>query len=191
MIVMETHKRLYHAGASYTITELRQMFWIPSNHQQLKKLLCQCVTCNKLTGKPYTAPDPPPLPKVRVKQCKPFTITGVNFTGAHFVRERRGDARKVYICLFTCVSTRAVHNEVVPDLTTESFLLAFRKFSTRKSLQSKMLSDNASTFLAAADELCQSNPTRSKDCYNPRMSPGNSFPNRPRSTVDSGNDSLD
>ena len=130
----------------------RLMFWILSIHQQVKKLLRRCVTCNKLTGKPYTAPDPPPLPKVHVKQCRPFTITGVDFTGALFVREGRGEERKVYICLFAYASTRAVYIEVVPDLTAESFLLAFRKFSSRKSLPSKMLSDNASTFLAAADE---------------------------------------
>ena len=60
---------------------------------------------------------------------------------------------KVYICLFLCEVTRAVHLEVVTDLTAETFLLAFRQFCSQKSLAQKMISDNASTYLEAAEEL--------------------------------------
>lgn len=48
---------------------------------------------------------------------------------------------------------RALHLEIVVDLTVETFLLAFRRFSSRKSAPHTMLSDNASTFLATAEEL--------------------------------------
>ena len=89
-------------------------------------------------GKPYRAPDPPPLPKVRVAESPPFTVTGVDFTGALYVKTG-GQERKVYICLFTCAATRAVHLEVVSDLTVDTFLLAFRRFSSRKSLPRKMI----------------------------------------------------
>ena len=60
---------------------------------------------------------------------------------------------KVYICLFTCTVTSAVHLEVVTDLMVECFLQAFRHFSSRKSLPRLVLSDNGSNFLSAADEL--------------------------------------
>ena len=63
------------------------------------------------------------------------------------------EENKVYICLFTCAVTRAVHLEVVTDLTEQSFIQAFRRFVSRKSLPHTMISDNASTYLAAADEL--------------------------------------
>ena len=46
-----------------------------------------------------------------------------------------------------------MHLEVVGDLTVETFLLAFRRFSRRKSLPCKMISDNASTYLAAAEAI--------------------------------------
>ena len=59
----------------------------------------------------------------------------------------------MYICLFTCATTRAVHLEVVTDLSTETFLLTFRRFVNRKSLPQIILSDNASTYLSAAEEL--------------------------------------
>ena len=47
----------------------------------------------------------------------------------------------------------AVHIEVVCDLSVQTFLLAFRRFSSRKSLPSVMISDNALTFLAVAEDL--------------------------------------
>jgi len=57
------------------------------------------------------------------------------------------------VCLFTCAVTRAVHLEILTDLSTKNFLQAFRRFSSRKSLPAVMISDNVSTYLAAADEL--------------------------------------
>lgn len=87
-------------------------------------------------------------------QPNPFYVTGVDFTGALYIRDKE-DEHKVYICLFTCATTRAVHLEVVPDLTVESFMLAFRKFTSRRSLPKTMLSDNASTYLAAVEEIKQ------------------------------------
>ena len=109
------------------------------------------MTCRKLAGQPYTAPDPPPLVKARVQHSMPFEVTGIDFTGALYVRGEQ--EHKVYICLFTCAVTHAVNLEVMTDLTVECFLQAFRCFSGRKSLPQLVLSDNGSTFLSAADEL--------------------------------------
>ena len=61
----------------------------------------------------------------------------------------------MYICLFTCTNTRAVHLEVVTDLTVPTFLAAFQRFASRKSLPKVMISDNASTYQSAAAELTQ------------------------------------
>ena len=77
---------------------------------------------------------------------------GVDFTGALFVHSSGGE-QKVYICLFICANTRAVHLEVVTDLSEENFIQAFRRFVSRKSLPQLMISDNASTYQSAAKEL--------------------------------------
>jgi len=110
------------------------------------------VICRKLIGQPYTAPDPPPLVKAHVHPSLPFEVTSVDFTSALYVRSNGGEC-KVYICLFTCVVSRAVHLEIVTDLTTECFPLAFRRFSGRRSLPCLVISDNASTFLPVAEEM--------------------------------------
>ena len=89
---------------------------------------------------------------MRVQDSTPFAVTGVDFTGALHIRGKTG-SEKAYICLFTCASTRAVHLEVVPDLSEESFIQAFRRFTSRKSLPRIMMSDNGTTFTAAANTL--------------------------------------
>ena len=154
LIVYATHERIHHSGVSSTVTAIRQLYWIPAIRVYVRKLLRRCVTCARLTGKPYRLPDPPPLPKTRIEDPIPFSVCGVDFTGAMYVREGEGE-RKVYICLFKCATTRAVHLEVVLDMTVESCMLAFQKFVGRRSLPRTMMSDNASTYLAAADELEQ------------------------------------
>ncbi len=154
LVIEDIHRNQLHAGVNSTVTALRQKFWIPAARQSVKSVLRRCVNCRKVVGKPYQAPDPAPLPKSRIQELVPFKRTGVDFTGALYVKSN-GQEEKVYICLFTCAVTRAVHLEVVNDLTEETFLQAFRRFASRKSLPTKMISDNASTYLSAANELKQ------------------------------------
>ena len=149
---MDAHERLLHAGTSAFITHMRRKFWVPSLRQCFQKILRRRNTCCRVTRTPYAAPDPPPLPKMRVQDTQPFTVTGVDFTGALHVRSKTGD-EKAYICLFTCAATRAVHLEVVRNLTGTTFLQAFRRFSSRKSLPKIMVSDNGTTFHAAANTI--------------------------------------
>jgi transposase InsO family protein len=152
LIIHSIHTTQLHSGVNSTLTALRDRFWIPRARQVIKKLLRKCVVCRKQNGKPYTIPDPAPLPKWRVQDSTPFSVTGVDFTGALFVKTPTKE-EKVYICLFTCAATRALHLEVVEDLSEETFLKAFRRFASRKSLPQKMVSDNGSTYLSAAEEL--------------------------------------
>ena len=152
LVVYAAHGKLYHLGVGTTVTALRQSYWIPRARQYVRSLLRRCVICRKHSGKPYTAPGPAPLPKARLQNVPPFSVTGVDFTGALYVYNR-GEEIKVYVCLFTCATSRAVHLEVVADLSTETFILAFRRFTGRRSTPHLMISDNATTFQAAAEEL--------------------------------------
>ena len=85
-------------------------------------------------------------------ESDPFSITGIDFTGALYVRNSSTES-KVYVCLFTCATTRAIHLEIVMDLSVETFFLAFRRFASCRSLPQILVSDNASTYTAAAEEL--------------------------------------
>lgn len=86
LLILDAHENQLHAGTSALITHLRQRYWIPSIRQYIQSILRKSVQCRMVTGKPYAAPDPPPLPKIRVQDTSPFTVTGVDFSGALYVR---------------------------------------------------------------------------------------------------------
>ncbi|XP_031359012.1 uncharacterized protein LOC116182608 [Photinus pyralis] len=63
---------------------------------------------------------------------------------------RRGlKANKAYVCVFVCNATKAVHLEVVSDLSAEAFIAAFRRFVARRGCVSHVYSDNATNFVGA------------------------------------------
>jgi len=152
LIIRVIHQRIQHGGVSATVAALRQTYWIPSARQQVRAILRQCVRCKIINGLPYASPDPAPLPKERVWNMEPFTGTGVDLTGALTVKSEADHSIniKVYIALFTCTSSRAVHLEVVEDLSADKFLDALRRFSNRKSTPRIIFSDNATNFQSSA-----------------------------------------
>jgi len=80
-----------------------------------------------------------------IRRSAPFSHTGMDFAGplntAHCVESEE----KVYICLLTCASTRAIHLELTRDLSVETFLLAQRRFASRRGLPATIISNNAKT----------------------------------------------
>ena len=61
--------------------------------------------------------------------------------------------RSTYAYVRTCSLSRAVHREVVMDLSTETFLQAFWRCVSCKLLPCLMISDNASMFESATEDL--------------------------------------
>lgn len=60
---------------------------------------------------------------------------------------------KAYLCVFICLVTKALHLELVTDLTTKSFLNAFKRFVSRRGKSLHIYSDNGTTFVSANREL--------------------------------------
>ncbi|XP_012543534.1 uncharacterized protein LOC105840988 [Monomorium pharaonis] len=97
------------------------------------------------------------LPKSRVDDHdNPFHHTGVDFFGPMFVKERKQRNRgrvKVYGCVFVCMSIKAVHIEIVSDLSTEAFLAALKRFIGRRAIPVHIYSDNETNFIGANNQL--------------------------------------
>ena len=149
LIVSDAHRRVLHNGLRDTLTEVRTRFWIVKGRSLVRRIIHRCVTCRRFEGKPFPAPPPPPLPVSRVKEDPPFTFTGVDFAGPILIRAQ-GKAEKTWICLFTCFTTRAVHLDIVQDMSTESFIRCLKRFAARRGLPRKFISDNGKTFKAAS-----------------------------------------
>jgi hypothetical protein len=111
--------------------------------------LKRCVICKKIERKAFHSPREPSLPSFQVSDEPPFTNIDIDYAGPLFVNES-DETIKSYVCLFTCASTRAVHLELLKDLSTNMFLTAFRRFVRRRGMPRKILTDNAKTLKAVA-----------------------------------------
>lgn len=121
----------------------------------MKKVLNKCVVCKKLKGKAYGAPCSAALPEFRVTEAPPFSKVGVDFAGPFYVKSQTANMTKVYvyIALFSCCVTRALHLELVKDLSAEAFTRALRRFASRRGTPVLIVSDNAKTFKATSKAL--------------------------------------
>jgi len=154
LVIRNCHKSVMHDGVKETLTELRSKFWLARGRQVVKKLLHSCVTCRRHEKKSYQVPPPPPLPEFRVKTAPAFTFTAIDYAGPlHVKGANKKTEEMVWICLYTCCVTRAVHLDIVPDLTAEASLRSFRRFTARRGLSLKIVSDNGSTFKSASRQI--------------------------------------
>ena len=96
-----------------------------------------------------------PLPKSRLQQTmRAFERVSVDYGGPYLTKQGRGKTRaKRYLCLFTCLATRAVHLEMAYALDTDSFINAFSRMVARRGTPKYVLSDNGANFFGAEREL--------------------------------------
>ncbi len=98
-------------------------------------------------------------------QEPPYTFTGVDFAGPLHIKTGNAVENKVWICLYTCCVTRAVHLEVVSDLTTAAFLQSLKRFAARKRLPRRFVLDKGKTLKAAAKSLKEMMQHEDVQCY--------------------------
>lgn len=134
----------------------------------MKRILKHCVVCRRYDAVPCEPSKFAELPSNRVSDDPPFSHIGLDFAGPLHVKDQLAgtengsrNTTKVYVCLFTCASTRAVHLELTRGLTAQDFLLAFRRFASRRGLPATIQSDNAKTFRSSSKEI--RNITRSPE----------------------------
>lgn len=151
LLIQREHLRLLHSGVRDTLAQLRESYWILRGRQVVKKVVNQCLKCRKQSCPPASE-QVAPLPADRVTQGNPFDVVGVDFAGPLMCRES-GGTKKCYIALFTCAVTRAVHLELVSDLSAAAFLLAFKRFVARRGMCTTVYSDNALTFKRSSRDL--------------------------------------
>ena len=155
LIVKEYHERGNHAtGTNQTLAALSTRYWIPSGREEIREWESECAVCRRRKTKPCSQ-IMAPLPISRLQSSmRAFTKSAVDFAGPFTTIQGRGKRRqKRYLCLFTCLATRAVHLEMAYGLDTDSFLNAFYRMASRRGLPEEMFSDNGTNFKGADAEL--------------------------------------
>ena len=151
LIARKAHEKVLHNGVKDILTEIRTKYWIVKGRSLVRSVIHQCVVCRRYEGKPHHYPAPPPLPEFRVNEALPFSSTGVDFAGPLYIKTHGlVKSKKVWICLYTCCTMRAVSIDVVPDLSTNTFIRSLKRFCTRRGLPRLFVSDNGKTFKAAS-----------------------------------------
>ncbi|XP_065191904.1 uncharacterized protein LOC135822994 [Sycon ciliatum] len=152
LIIRDCHLKVMHGGVAHTLSRVRYQFWIPKGRSAVKALVRRCQTCIRYEGAPYKTPQMSPLPSTRVTQARPFSHIGLDYFGPVLVRTQ-SETAKAWVCLITCMVTRAVHLEPVHDMTAAEFLLALRRFVARRGTPELVVSDNAPQFKLAKSAL--------------------------------------
>ncbi|GFW15883.1 integrase catalytic domain-containing protein [Trichonephila clavipes] len=155
LIVEYFHKKFLHSGPQSLLYQNRQNFWILNGRNICRKVVHNCVICCK-ANPTCTDQIMADLPKDRVIKNYPFNVSGVDFCGPFYIKykgQRKGVYNKIYVCIFICFVTKAVHLDIVTDLTSNAFIATLKRFIFRRGKCAKLYSDNATNFVGANIEL--------------------------------------
>ena len=152
MIIQWSHHSVAHGARGMTLNHLRQRgIWIVNANAIVRHLIHKRVLCYKLPGK-MGYQKMADLPQERCTEAAPFAYCGVDMFGPLIIKERRSELKR-YGALFTCFSSRAVHIEVTNTLDADSFILALRRFMTRRGIVCSVWSENGTNFVGARNKL--------------------------------------
>ena len=152
LLTRRAHEKVAHGGRGATLNQLRtDGLWVVGAHSAVRHCIDKCRTCTELRGK-LSKQRMADLPLERVEPSPPFTHCGADCFGPYTIKEGRKELKR-YGCLFTCMSCRAVHIEVMSQMNADSLILALRRFIDRRGQVSSIRTDNGTNFVGAENEL--------------------------------------
>lgn len=152
LLIRFYHEQNLHVGVSAVINNLRQTFDIIRCREAVKKVFRDCLMCRVLRAKPRV----PEMGELPIERSTPFVntfqFTGLDYFGPVIVTVGRRHEKR-WVALFTCLTTRGCHTEVVHSLSTKSAIMAIQRFMNIRGVAKKIFSDNATCFRGADAEL--------------------------------------
>ena len=119
-IIMSVHKHAACSSKNNTIHRVKLKYYEPRLRAKVNKVNNRCNLCRYLRAMPYQYPITPPFKPERLAARRPFAVTGLDFAGPFPIMI--GDTPgKVWICVFTCLVSRAIHFEIAHDSSADFF----------------------------------------------------------------------
>ena len=149
------HIQLGHCGPTLLLSHTGERYHVLGGRQLSRNVCKTCVTCRKAAARVQTQLMGQ-LPAARTTPSPPFETTGIDYAGPFTLKKghtRKPVLVKAYLAIFICFSTKAVHLEVVSDLTTAAFLATLKRFISRRGLPQAIHTDNGSNFVGARNDL--------------------------------------
>ncbi|XP_055523174.1 uncharacterized protein LOC129717330 [Wyeomyia smithii] len=146
------HRKFRHGNNETVANEIRQKLSIPSLRARIRSLEKSCQWCRVYKATP-AIPKMSPVPWFRTTPfIRPFTFVGIDYFGPYLVKIGRSSVKR-WVAIFTCLTVRAIHLEVVHSLTTDSCKKAVRRFIARRGAPKEVYTDNGTNFIGASREL--------------------------------------
>ena len=152
LLIRREHVKNGHVGPDHVLSNLRESYWILSGRSAIKATIRRCFFCQvRKAQRKY--PMMADLPPGRVAHEEPpFTNTGVDLFGPISVKQGRKQVKR-YGVIFTCLTVRCVHLDVVESADTDAFINCLRRFTNRRGRPRSMYSDRGSNFVGCTNEL--------------------------------------
>ncbi|TKS65757.1 hypothetical protein D9C73_028022 [Collichthys lucidus] len=145
-----------HEGVAGTLLRMRRKAWVIRGSRIAQKVVDKCIVCKKARARTcqQVMGD---LPEERTRPAAPFEFTAVDLFGPYQVRDdiKKRVTMKVWGVVFCCMSSRAIHAELANTLSTESFLLAYQRFTALRGHPLKVWSDPGTNFVGARPVLAE------------------------------------
>ena len=143
-----------HEGVAGTLLRMRQMAWVVQGRRLAQQVINKCIHCKKARAQvcQQVMGD---LPVERARPAAPFQFISVDLFGPYLVRDdiKRRVSMKVWGVVFCCMASRALHIDLVNSLSTESFLMAYQRFTAIRGHPTKVWSDPGTNFVGAKSLL--------------------------------------
>ena len=151
------HLALCHCGPTLLLSATSTKLHVLGARRLSRTTCSQCVTCRRASPR-FQQQLMGDLPAARVTPARTFAHAGMDLAGPFTLKMgyvRKPTKLEAYLCIFVCLTYKAVHLEVLSSLTTEAFLAAFRRFTARRGCPTNLYSDNGSNFVGASNQLIQ------------------------------------
>ena len=97
------------------------------------------------------------MPAERTNQILTFKIIDIDYAGPLICKTKEGKETNVYILLFTCSLTRAIHIELLSNQSTQEFIMVLKQLIAGGGRASVIYSDITKTFVAASKWISKIN----------------------------------
>lgn len=154
LLIKMIHEDNMHCGPTTLVSHVRQRFWPLKALIMARSIVHHCIRCFK--ARPQLLQQiMGNLPATRVTPARPFVNAGVDYCGPFWIHFKVRGKRpiKAYLAIFCCFATKAVHLELVSDLSTDAFLGALKRFIGRRGHCQNIYCDNATNFVGASNQL--------------------------------------
>ena len=143
-----------HEGVAGTLLRMRKKAWVVQGSRVARKIIDACLHCRKRRAQ-LCSQVMSDLPVERTTPAAPFQYTTLDLFGPYTVRDmiKRRSKMKVWGVVYSCMASRAIHADLVEDLSTEGFLKTYLRFTALRGHPRKLWSDPGTNFVGAKPAL--------------------------------------